>query len=47
LAGLSKSVLVIGVDQIIEIWAPERYEAFLDNFGQTYEEVAEELPRNE
>lgn len=47
LAGLSKSVLVIGVEQIIEIWDPEKYEIYLDNFGQTYEEVAEELRENE
>jgi MraZ protein len=47
LVGLGKSVLVIGVDQTIEIWAPERYQAYLDNFGQTYEEVAEELRGDE
>jgi len=47
LAGLDKSALVIGVDQIIEIWSPERYEAYLENFGQTYEEVAEGLRRDE
>ena len=47
LAGLDKAALVIGVDQTIEIWSPERYEAYLENFGQTYEEVAEELRRNE
>lgn len=47
LAGLGKTALVIGVDQTIEIWSPERYETYLENFGQTYEEVAEELRRNE
>ncbi len=47
LAGLGKSVLVIGVDQTIEIWSPDRYEIYLENYGQTYEEVAEELRRNE
>jgi MraZ protein len=47
LAGLSKSVLVIGVDQKIEIWSPEKYEEYDDNFGESYEDVAEELPGNE
>lgn len=47
MAGLGKSVLVIGVDQTIEIWSPDRYEAYLENYGQTYEEVSEELRRNE
>jgi len=47
LAGLGKSVLVIGVDQVIEIWSPERYEAYMENYGQTYEEVAEELRRDD
>jgi MraZ protein len=47
LAGLGKSAMVIGVDQIIEIWSPERYDTYLENYGQTYEEVAEELRRDE
>ena len=47
LAGLSKNVLVIGVNQTIEIWDPERYLSYQDNYGRTYEEVAERLFRND
>ena len=43
LADLGKEVLVIGVDQTIEIWNPERYQKYLDEFGLTYEQVAEEV----
>lgn len=43
LAELRKEVLVVGVDQTIEIWNPERYQQYLDGYGQTYEEVAEEV----
>jgi len=43
LAGLQKDVLVVGVNQTIEIWDPARYQAYLDNYGRTYEEVAERL----
>lgn len=42
-ADLGKDVLVIGVNQAIEIWNPERYQGYLDGYKQTYEEVAEEL----
>jgi MraZ protein len=47
LAGLVKSTTIIGVDQKIEIWSPERYATYLENFDETIEEVAEELPGNE
>lgn len=43
LAGLGKEVLVIGVDQKIEIWDPPKYAKYLEEFGQTYEDVAEEV----
>ena len=43
LAGLSKDVLVIGANNIIEIWDPDRYAQYLDSFGRTLEEVAEGL----
>jgi len=46
MAGLRKDVLVIGVNQTIEIWDPARYQTYLDNFGRTYEEVAERLFRD-
>jgi MraZ protein len=47
LAGLGKTVLVIGVDQKIEIWSPEKYNEYDENFGESYEDVAEGLPGNE
>lgn len=47
LAGLKKDVWVIGANQSIEIWDPERYQEYLDNFGQSYEDVAERLFQNE
>lgn len=47
LAGLSKDVLVIGASQTIEIWDPVRHQKYLDDFGQSYEEVAERLFRDD
>jgi len=47
LAGLQKDVLVVGVYQTIEIWDPGRYQEYLDNYGPTYEEVAERLFRDD
>ena len=47
LAGLDKEVLVIGVEQTIEIWNPEKYSAYLENYGQSYEDVAEELHKDD
>lgn len=43
LAGLRKEVLVIGVNQTIEVWDPERYQAYMDNYGRSLEDVAEGL----
>jgi len=43
LAGLEKEVLVVGVNTSIEIWSPDRYRQYLENYGQTWEEVAERL----
>ena len=43
LAGLDKDVLVVGVNSSIEIWNPDRYRQYLENYGQTWEEVAERL----
>jgi len=42
-AGLQKDLLVIGVNSWIEIWNPQRYEYYLDQYGKSYEEVAERL----
>ncbi len=42
-AGLAKEVLVIGAYRWIELWEPDRYLGYLDEYGQSYEEVAEKL----
>lgn len=47
LAGIKKDVLLVGVNQTIEIWDPIRYREYLDNYGQTFEEVAERLFRDD
>lgn len=42
-AALRKELQVIGVNRWIEIWDPERYRYYLEQFGGSYEEVAERL----
>ncbi len=42
-AGLKKDLLVIGVNRSIEIWNPERFQYYLEQFSGSYEEVAERL----
>ncbi|UCD18625.1 MAG: division/cell wall cluster transcriptional repressor MraZ [Candidatus Zixiibacteriota bacterium] len=42
-AELERDVLVIGAYRWIEFWNPERYQSYLDQYGQSYEEVAEKL----
>lgn len=42
-AGLKREVLVIGVNRWIEFWEPQRYTEYLNQYGQSYEEVAEKL----
>lgn len=42
-AALQKDLLVIGVDRWLEIWDPQRYEYYLEQFAGSYEEVAERL----
>lgn len=42
-AGLKKEILVIGVNRWIEFWDPEKYNEYLNQYGQSYEEVAEKL----
>lgn len=42
-AGLVKDLTVIGVNRWIEIWNPERYRYYLEQFAGSYEEVAERL----
>lgn len=42
-AGLKKELLVIGVNRWIEIWNPDRYQYYLEQYTGSYEEVAERL----
>ncbi len=42
-AGLRKDLLVIGVNRWIEVWNPERFEYYLQQYSGSYEEVAERL----
>jgi len=44
---LDGEVLVLGSGTYIEFWNPDDYKGYLNRFGQTYEEVAENLfPKN-
>ena len=42
-AALKKELLVIGVNRWIEIWNPERYAYYLEQYAGSYEDVAERL----
>ena len=42
-ARLGRELLVIGVNRWVEIWNPDRYEFYLEQFAGSYEEVAERL----
>ncbi|MCK4574226.1 MAG: division/cell wall cluster transcriptional repressor MraZ [candidate division Zixibacteria bacterium] len=42
-AALTKDLMVIGVNRWIEIWNPERYQYYLEQFSGSYEDVAERL----
>jgi len=42
-ASLNRELLVIGVNRWVEIWNPERYQYYLEQFAGSYEEVAERL----
>ncbi len=42
-ANLKKELLVIGVNRWVEIWNPDRFHYYLDQFTASYEEVAERL----
>ena len=42
-AGLKKDLQVIGVNRWVEIWNPQRYQYYLEQFTSSYEEVAERL----
>ncbi len=47
LTGLGKDVLVIGAVERVEFWDPERYAKYKEEFGLSYEEVAETLWENQ
>ena len=42
-ASLGKELLVIGVSDWVEIWDSQRYQDYIEQFGGSYEEVAERL----
>lgn len=41
-AGLDRMALLVGVSNRIEIWSPQRWQAYLDK-GRSLEEIAEEI----
>ena len=42
-AHLGRDLWVIGVNDWIDIWNPERYKQYIDGYGGSYEDVAERL----
>lgn len=42
-ADLKKELLVIGVNRWVEMWNPDRYRYYLEQYAGGYEEVAERL----
>jgi MraZ protein len=46
LVGLEKDVLVIGAIERVEFWDPKRHQKYKEEFGLSYEEVAETLWEN-
>lgn len=42
-AHLGKDLLVIGVNRWIEIWNPDRYKYYMEQFAGSYEDAAERL----
>ncbi|HUV31824.1 MAG TPA: division/cell wall cluster transcriptional repressor MraZ [Acidobacteriota bacterium] len=42
-ARLKRELLVIGVNRWVEIWDPDRFAYYLEQFAGSYEEVAERL----
>lgn len=39
-AGIDKKVLIVGVGDHIELWDPDSYEKYLEEFDESYEDVA-------
>ncbi|MBN1299735.1 MAG: division/cell wall cluster transcriptional repressor MraZ [Melioribacteraceae bacterium] len=42
-AGIKKDILIIGMNQFIEVWNPERYDSYLRDNNEPYEEIAKEV----
>ncbi len=42
-AGITKDVLIIGMNKFIEIWEPDEYESYLMDNDEPYEEIAKEV----
>jgi MraZ protein len=45
-AGIEKEVLILGVLKKIEVWNPETYKNYLEESGETYEEIAAKVMAN-
>lgn len=44
-AGLDKEVVVIGVSNRIELWAKEKWDDYMSDTAESYEEIAETMER--
>lgn len=42
-ARLEREILILGANRWIELWSPGGYEQYLNQYGQSYEDVAEKL----
>jgi MraZ protein len=45
-AGIEKEVLILGVLKKIELWNPDVYKEYINNSGDTYEEIAAKVMAN-
>jgi MraZ protein len=43
IAGIEREVLILGVLSRIELWAPEGYKKYREQYKQSFEEVAEKI----
>jgi DNA-binding transcriptional regulator/RsmH inhibitor MraZ len=43
LAGIKEDVLILGILSRIELWAPEVYKKYREQYKQSFEEVAEKI----
>lgn len=42
-AGIKKDVLILGMNQFIEIWDPEKYEKYKTQHEDSYDDIAKEV----